>query len=67
MNKKSNFKKKKQVLNKLINRKILVSGTFEIIETKIRNGIVYLKIVSGDNRYKWINYSTANNDSEKVE
>ena len=57
--------------SKPVNKSIIASIDYEITETKIKNGIVYLKIYETPNKsyigaYKWIKYSTAREDSAEL-
>lgn len=60
--------KKKQIPDK----SIIASKYYEIKETRIKNGIVYLKIAEFVNKnsinyvFKWIIFSTAHNSSDEL-
>ena len=57
--------------SKSIDKSVVASINYEITETKIKNGIVYLKIYETPNKsflgaYKWVKYSSAKEDSAEL-
>jgi hypothetical protein len=54
----------KKLQNK--DKKIKAESTYEIKETKTRNGIVYLKIEENNSHFKWIKYYSTSNSGDEI-